>query len=199
MKAIVVAGIVWVGAMLIGFRMLTAYAFTPGLSEPAPATWPAESAIPRVAGRPALLVFLHPRCPCSRASLGELSLLIAHGAARAEVRAIFLDPAGMDAAWGETDLWRAAAAMPGVTPLRDREGREARLFHSTTSGAALFYDADGWLRFQGGITASRGHAGDNPGRAAIEALLRGAASPAGAMPVFGCPLFSCSQSERKCP
>ena len=70
----------------------------------------------------------------------------------------------------------------------DNAGIEARRFHSETSGQTLLYDPAGNLRFQGGITFARGHAGDNPGRAALqELLLKGHASQVKTR-VFGCSL-----------
>ena len=61
--------------------------------------------------------------------------------------------------------------FPGVSVSSDQEGFEAKNFQSTTSGYVLLYDANGRLLFQGGITGSRGHSGENSGRDAIEAIL----------------------------
>jgi hypothetical protein len=44
------------------------------------------------------------------------------------------------------------------------------------------------LLFAGGITAARGHAGDNAGRSAIETLLAGGRPGYDRTPVFGCPI-----------
>ena len=53
-----------------------------GLREPAgrqagptPSDWPRDSVIPLDGRRPTLLMFLHPLCPCSRASVEELAEL----------------------------------------------------------------------------------------------------------------------------
>ncbi|MGB8169639.1 MAG: hypothetical protein WCF18_19215 [Chthoniobacteraceae bacterium] len=181
---------VWLSLALLGTAAMLAYANVPGVAAAAPGDWPPASEVPRAAGRPTLVMFLHPQCPCSRASIGELALLLAHAPRAVEARVLFLDPEGDDEAWVETDLWRSAAAIPGVAVARDVAGREARVFHSGTSGATLLYDGAGRLLFQGGITLARGHAGDNPGRSAIEALLRGEEPPTAATPVFGCGLFA---------
>ncbi len=53
----------------------------------------------------------------------------------------------------------------------------------------MIYDAAGQLAFEGGITSFRGHSGDNDGRDAIVALLRGQRPQRRATPVFGCALF----------
>lgn len=90
----------------------------------------------------------------------------------------------------QSDLWRTAAAIPGVTLMHDDDGREARRFGSATSGQTLLYDGDGVLRFSGGITGSRAHAGDNAGRRSLVALLSGGQPDRAATGVFGCPLFA---------
>jgi hypothetical protein len=195
---IIIAVLAWLSATLAGTWAMMAYANAPGNAGTAPASWPAASRLPRPAGRPALIVFVHPHCPCSRASLGELALLMTHCAGRLEARAVFIDPAGMDAEWVETDLWRAAAAIPGVVAERDAGGREAQTFGTATSGDALLYDAAGRLIFHGGITVARGHAGENPGRRAIETMLHGETAPTAARPVFGCALFDGNQRGQPC-
>jgi hypothetical protein len=87
-----------------------------------------------------------------------------------------------------------------VTVVRDDDGREARRFGVEASGETLLYDADGSLLFSGGITAARGHAGDNAGRTELVSLLNHepssrtnivdrTGSHRDATSVFGCPLF----------
>ena len=61
---------------------------------------------------------------------------------------------------------------------------------SATSGHALLYDARSRLEFSGGITVARGHAGDNVGRSAIEALIAGDVTVLRQAPVFGCALHN---------
>lgn len=195
MKLLACISLVWMSTMLCGFGILLRYAFTPGAAVLAPESWPATTRLVRPAGRPALVIFLHPRCACSRASLAELAQLLARDGARAAVYAVFLDPAGMKVGWATTNLWRAAAAIPGVTPVLDREGREAEIFHSGVSGEVRLYDAAGALAYQGGITESRGHEGDNAGRTALATLLAGGVPERTAAPVFGCALFAAHPLE----
>src|SRR5258705_11441664 len=91
--------------------------------------------------------------------------------------------------WAGTSMWMTAASIPGVTLVRDDDGREAQRFGSATSGQTLLYDGDGALRFNGGITGSRAHAGDNAGRRSLVALLGGERAERAVTSVFGCPLF----------
>jgi len=84
---------------------------------------------------------------------------------------------------------RRAAAIPGVNVVADPAGREAQLFHASTSGRTLVYSAEGDLLFDGGITASRGHVGENPGATAVGLLLTQNLNIRAAAPVYGCPIL----------
>jgi hypothetical protein len=58
----------------------------------------------------------------------------------------------------------------------------------------MVYDAGGALLFSGGITGSRGHAGDNAGRSSIVALLNRLPGTHTSTNVFGCSLFASAKS-----
>jgi hypothetical protein len=108
---------------------------------------------------------------------------------RLTAHVLFVKPEGAPAGWEKSDLWDKAAAIPDVRANWDIGGAEARLFHASTSGQVLVYSAQGRLLFRGGITASRGHSGDNAGRSAVvSALTGGSRSPARTF-VFGCSLL----------
>jgi hypothetical protein len=68
---------------------------------------------------------------------------------------------------------------------------EARIFAARTSGYVLLYSPAAKLLFQGGITGSRGHEGDNYGLSRLAGLLI-APAPESPNPVisrvFGCEL-----------
>jgi hypothetical protein len=184
-----ILGLLWLGAILTAtFRML-AYANLPGQAGAPPATWPDASRVPHDKQRPTLVMIIHPHCPCSRASIGELALLMAHSQGRVKAYVLFLRPTEMASNWVLTDTWREAAEIPGVMVRSDEDGREARLFHAETSGDTALYDAKGALIFHGGITLSRAHSGDNPGRDSLQALLLGIPTQRTNSPVFGCGLF----------
>jgi len=97
-------------------------------------------------------------------------------------------PPGVPDGWERGETWRRAVAMEHVAVYIDENDDERRYFGAQTSGNVLLYDPSGRLRYDGGITRARGHVGANTGRAAVEALLRGEASPVNSGPVFGCPL-----------
>lgn len=183
-------GALWLGAVVAGFSWLGGYDNRPGIPAQPPAQWPSESRIPRGTDQPTLVMLVHPRCTCSRASLGELAELLARAGHRPTTVVLMVRPEGVSNDWEKSDLWQSATRIPGVTVVRDDGGVEARRFGTQTSGQTLLYGADGRLRFSGGITGARGHPGDNAGRAAILTLLDRKDPQQSGSPVFGCPLLS---------
>ena len=168
--------------------ILLDFANEPGDPGAPPARWPDDSRLPRQRHLPTLVMVAHPRCPCTRASLEELNRILAHDSDKLVADVVFIQPPGAAGDWSATDVVRAARAIPGVHVLIDAEETEARRFGARTSGQTLLYDAGGRLRFRGGITAARGHAGDNAGRSAIQALLEQGAVDQAHTSVFGCAL-----------
>jgi hypothetical protein len=134
-------------------------------------------------------MFVHPDCSCCKASVGELAWLMRTCQGRVNAQVLFYKPARQTTNWAQTDLWLQASAVPGLSVALDEDGREARRFGAETSGQVVLYGTDGRLEFQGGVTLFRGHSGDNPGRAAVQALICHAPSQVTQTPVFGCPLF----------
>ena len=186
----VLAALAWLGVVIGATIEVVVYTGTPGRAGSPLANWPATCRLPLDQNRPTLLMFAHPRCPCTRASLGELERLMARCQGQISAHVFFLKPAGLAEDWVKTDLWRKASAIPGVSVHGDDAGLEARRFHAQTSGQTLLYGQNGLLMFEGGITISRGHSGDNPGRSVLTGLAHGVRSSRTKTPVFGCPLFA---------
>lgn len=185
-----VVAVAWLGTVMSGLFALWAYENRPGVDASAPPQWPAASALAAATDQPTLVFIAHPQCTCTRASLDELAEVLARTPERPRTYVLFLRPAAFDAGWEQTDLWRRAEALPGVTILRDIDGVEAARFGVVTSGQTLLYGADGTLIFNGGITGSRGHVGDNAGAAALLALLTDGHADRRSASVFGCSLFA---------
>jgi hypothetical protein len=186
---VISTSLAWLVLACAGLGWLLHYENTPGEAAPAPGQWPSQSQLLPSAEHATLVMLVHPHCPCSRASVGELSSIMAHSQGRLTAYVLFLKPEGFSDDWEKTDLWRSAEKIPGVTALVDVNGREAINFQSLTSGQTLLYDRSGRLVFQGGITASRGHSGDNAGRSAIISIVNTGSSDQKTTPVFGCPLL----------
>jgi hypothetical protein len=187
---------VWVLVVGVGLLVLWNYENSPGVAAEPPPRWPAESRIQRATDRATLVMLVHPHCPCTRASIGELASLMAHTQGRLTAYVLFLKPEGFSEDWEKTDLWQSAASIPGVNAIVDDGGIEARRFHAATSGQTILYEKDGHLLFSGGITGSRGHSGDNAGRSAIVSLVNAGSAGQAETFVFGCPLFDANSECR---
>ena len=181
---------VWLGSVTSGLWALWAYENRPGIAAAAPDGWPAQTRLTRAADRPTLVFVAHPQCTCTKASLEELAEILARAKNHPRTYVLFLKPEVFGAGWEQTDLWRAASALPDVTVMRDDSGVEAQRFGAETSGQTLLYDQSGALIFSGGITGSRGHAGENAGELALVSLLTRGHAERKTSNVFGCSLFA---------
>jgi hypothetical protein len=194
--------LLWLVLTGIGFFLLWRYENTAGSASNPPPEWPRESSIALDTSRPTLVLLAHPQCPCTRASLNELAVLMARCQNKVKVYVLFFKPSGFPEGWETSDLWESAERIPGVVVKRDEDGVEATRFQATTSGQAVLYDTSGQLLFHGGISASRGHSGDNKGRETIVALLNQQDVERRETLVFGCPLVDresqCKEEEKIC-
>src|SRR6185503_7967552 len=110
---------------------------------------------------------------------------------------LFVRPNGVADDWANTPLRKVAQSIPGVHVALDPEGKEARQFGAESSGYVVLYNAKGQLLFSGGITGSRGHAGQNPGEDAVIAQINGHSLPLTHTHVFGCDLFDPEANPEK--
>ncbi|WP_164103071.1 thioredoxin domain-containing protein [Candidatus Laterigemmans baculatus] len=184
----VVAAVLWGGLVAAGSVVGSWYENTPAAAHEVVDQWPAETACGLATTRPTLLMFIHPRCPCSRSSISELAVLMTRCEGRVDAQVLFLCPTSTSRDWAKTDLWESVRRIPGVASRMDFDGVEHRRFGARNSGEVFLFAPGGERLFHGGITAGRGHAGDNAGRAALEAILWNQDSPVRTTPVFGCEL-----------
>jgi hypothetical protein len=178
----------WLAAVLGGLGWLALYANTPARETEPQSMWPANRQISLNKKLPTLVLFAHPHCPCTRASIAELARIAASAPGRFDGSVVLFKPADTGAGWEQTDLARSAEAIPGVRLIVDVDAKLARKFCVTTSGQTFLFSPTGALMFSGGITAARGHEGDNAGKAAIVALLTDKPTNVVQTPVFGCPI-----------
>lgn len=179
---------VWLALIISAYGYLVLYAATPGQDADPPRLWPRDTTMVLAQNQPTMIVFLHPKCVCSRATVAEMSRIMTKGKDKVKVYVLMLLPDGLEADWARSDLWQQARDIPSVTALIDRDGHESNRFNCQTSGHILVYKPNGKLVFSGGITASRGHEGENNGRSAVEALILNKTPDTESNPVFGCPL-----------
>jgi len=178
----------WISLLGGGFWQLFVYSNTPGAQAQASHQWPGDSGLSRNPASPTLVLFAHPHCPCSQASIGELERLMPHIKDKVKSYVVFFKPRTQSEAWVKEILWEKARSIPGVQVVLDEDGIEARRFDAQTSGQTLLYDENGTLAFRGGITPGRGHMGDNEGRSAILSFVETGKTGVSTTPVFGCSL-----------
>lgn len=187
---LVLLGVVWGIAVGFGFSKLYNYEYKSGTANYIAKQWPSKSVIQPHKNFYQLVMVVHPQCPCTRATIGELELIMAQAHGKVEAYVLFIKPKGYGQQWVKTDLYRTVCRIPGVHAIIDDEGQEVRLFGGTISGQTFLYDPHGQLVFTGGITASRGHSGDNIGRSTIVALIYHQPVSVHSTPFFGCSLMN---------
>jgi hypothetical protein len=188
-RALLAAGILaWVGGIAWGLQKIGSYSSTAGQVGEAPAQWPGSELVSPQADRSTLVMFMHPQCSCTRASLEELKTILdnTHGAVSAWI--VVLKPGGMGDEWTHSGTWETARKMRGVTVVMDDEGSEADRFGALTSGHTVLYSPGGKLEFSGGITVARGHVGENSGERRVISFVSTGKADSGGHEVYGCGL-----------
>lgn len=184
----IVALLFWTSSIIGGMVYHYRYETSPGVASTSPEQWPDGSSAPFSSGKVNIIVSLHPRCPCSRASLEALQRLQKHLGDGASIQVQFWMPEGAGPEWRKTDLWQQAASLPNARLCADEGGVEARRFGATTSGHIAIFNADGRRIYSGGLTAVRGRVGNSADIDRICALIEDELPAPLATPVFGCPL-----------
>ena len=180
--------VAWLTLVGFGFRELAREQLTPGAGAAIPAgSFPSGTSISLSSSAPTLVVFLHPYCPCSRATLHELQLVLAEAKTKVTTNFVFTVPAGLPGDWKKSGLWQSALQVAGTRVLEDGQGREAHAFGATTSGDCFLYSEQGRLLYHGGVTALRGHEGPNRGEEALREVIGN-----GRVATFNAPAFGCS-------
>ena len=183
--ALAFAAMLWAGTIAATYRAVRRFESTPGFAANAPAQWPQRSVVPRHDGEWSLVMLVHPHCSCSRASVAELRAVLEKAPPRLRTSVLVYRPDGVKPGWEQTDVVRSASRIRRAQVILDANGAEAERFGGFTSGQTFLYDDRGALRFAGGITSLRGHAGLNRGRADVIDIANGRAE-SGTHPVFGC-------------
>jgi hypothetical protein len=170
---------------------LIAFDSRPGEGWTAPEQWPRGSSVDRSEGEAQVVVFVHPFCACTSATIAELERLSARhqGSLPSSVTFLVVRPS-RDAGWTWRELPEIRRGLPAVKVVWDDGAAEAVRFHAATSGTVLLYGPSGKLLFQGGVTESRGHEGDNSGLDEFAKALTVSAPVLRHSSVFGCALGS---------
>src|SRR5882724_6512036 len=89
---IIIACGLWLAAVNNATTLMIHYSNTPSNTGLAPAIWPGASTISCDSRRPTLIMFAHPHCPCTRASLSELARLLTQTPDKLNTYVVFLKP-----------------------------------------------------------------------------------------------------------
>jgi len=190
--------LVWAGVIIYGVVILMQYQNKPGITQITSSQWPNPPGISLAKNQPTMLLFMHPYCPCSRATLDNLSRLLVKTHNKVQIYILFFSSSKFPQKWVLSDTWNEASKLPGVHVLIDRDGRIAKQFQASISGQVLLYGTNGHKLFDGGITPSRGHSGDSSGSARIESLILKQTQPIfRSVAVFGCPIQHINRAGRK--
>jgi hypothetical protein len=180
----------WLSVVSAGFASLAIYKGTPGALAESGVEWPRASAMERDRERMTLVLFGHPLCPCTRASLQEIEAALTDAPKSMRVILVACESSNPSEQTSQEDMRAAATRIHGAHLFVDVGAVEAERFGAATSGQTFVYGADGKLLFSGGVTGARGHVGFNPGRDAVARLAQGKSAIPWSTPVFGCPIFS---------
>ncbi|MBX3315355.1 MAG: hypothetical protein KF902_00675 [Phycisphaeraceae bacterium] len=187
----------WLGLLGLGVGIIERYAHLPGPIGSEPGAHEQRE-------RPLARMYVHPRCPCSRASLLELASLMSAPGVDADVEIHLYSPADASDDWAKGRTWQIAERIPRARVLIDPEAARAHADGALTSGHLVVRTAAGTVAFSGGITRARGEQGPSPAHDRVLPLLRtdpdqdntltlAAVAPA-TSPVFGCQITH----ERDC-
>lgn len=133
--------------------------------------WPALAHLSRSQHVPTLVVFLHPHCHNSTATLFELEQLLPTLKGRVQIYITMYAPEDLGDSWSKKSVWRQATKMRNVNLYLDKNGEDSELFGAQSSGEMFLYDTSGDLLFHGGVTRTFGIAGQNKGAEALVAWL----------------------------
>ncbi|HEX8372540.1 MAG TPA: hypothetical protein VF585_07160 [Chthoniobacterales bacterium] len=180
----------WALVVASGMGLMMRYELQPGRQTAASNQWPAGAPLSLDPKSANLLVFAHPRCPCTRATITELEQVVRRCKDQVRVTVFFYQPHDAGPEWQQASLWKQATQIPGVTVRSDVEGAVSKQFGAETSGQTLLFNGRGEQVFAGGITGARGRVGANAGESALVAGILHRVAAKKNTPVFGCSLLA---------
>jgi hypothetical protein len=185
------AVIAWVVFVLIGYGSMVFYSMAPAKSAISAGAFPVQSSLAKGSGL-TLITFLHPRCPCSRATVSELEELLSQSkfSTNLTIYAVVSQPRGCSADFTQGAILDSLSSMPNVQLTIDKDDVESQRFGARTSGQTLLFDSQGNCLFSGGVTAARGEVGANAGVDALRQCIASGQTAVNKTPVFGCSLES---------
>ena len=174
----------WIGVVAVAGATLLNHAYqpskTPSESKGAVSLKPSRSY--------KIVLFAHPFCPCTRATLTELSESLARLSHDVSVTIVFVSRGLNQEDVTSSSTFRMAGMLPGAKVVIDSGAEEASRFGATTSGEAFAFDPSGHMIYHGGLTPGRGHQGDAAGQTQLEQIIAAGGSRFCTAPIYGCQL-----------
>lgn len=175
----------WTAGLLVALVLFTLWAAREEQKASAKSrNWPEGAPLTLDPARLTLLVFVHPQCRGTEATLQTLAHVMERCAGHANVTIMLYEDPALLAYWKGSPIKAVAESIPGATVRNDSLGEAASFFDVTTSGSALLFAPDGTLLYRGGITPGLGQVGE--GDVLQTWLLEGRGVRH--EPVFGCSL-----------
>jgi hypothetical protein len=182
---VIVVSAIWLIATTYAYSVMMRFDTRPGMAGNPPLRWPATSQVKLAKAQRTLLVFLHPKCSCSRASISQLQNLQKRLPGKFHTELVLWQPLNPSPSWNQ--LYRTdMGELTGTQVITDPGGRAAALFDVHTSGYVLLYGAGGDLQYAGGLTLARAFDLEGPGIVAMEQIMAGSKTTAAHRPVYGC-------------
>ena len=179
------ACLLWMTLVAVGVVSLRREESTPGPIGRSLAECPPEILGTSGLGRPHIFMAVHPRCPCTVASLEALTEIVAQSPREAVVRLYVFRPER-----SATDWARPLRQIPGSVEVIDDPGGVLSLrMGLITSGTVSAYDQEARLRFFGGITRGRSQKSSCEGSEAVRAVANRMPPGCSTAPVYGCEII----------
>ncbi len=191
--------LLWSFLVVIGYGAMVFYSAAPAKSSAGVGHFPLANSI---SANPlslstdglTLITFLHPQCPCSRATVSELQNVLSRKPGLENLPlsafAVVSRPSGSTESFAQGAIVDSLREIANLTVVIDKDDIESQRFGAVTSGQTLLFDKTGKCIFNGGITRARGEIGENAGTESLSKLIAGNRTAIEKTPVFGCSLES---------
>ncbi len=137
-----------------------------------------------------LKLFLHPHCPCSRASVAAWERLLEQLSGEAiEAEVVWVRPPEAAVGWEAGSLQERVQQMKGVRQWTDVGGVVASHYGVKTSGCLVIINKEGRVVYRGGLTVGRGRTNTFAVAESVARAIR-QCGDFPASPVYGCPLLT---------
>jgi hypothetical protein len=184
-------GLLWLGAVLVSWNALLRHTYQTSAEVNQSETRKSVSSSEKYR----VIVFAHPFCPCTRATLNKLDESLTRFPAGVSIRVIFSTFGLPVSAVSSSAIVAQARRLKGVEVESDNSGTKASEFNAKVSGEVFAFNRQGSCVFHGGLTSGRGHQGESIGQRELELRVCENVNEPYIGPVFGCTLPVCTDSS----